>query len=746
MKEKTVFLNGGEEFITDDNSTVITVDSGTALVFIVPAESERRGRKLLLAEVPEGGRIPSLSYRDDEDINYSFGIMALDRMTGLSFETSDDRADVIREFTELHSIGNVDRLGYEEAVAEVYRMYQVKDDAFIYQAEKDSRYYYTQTLREIYKSFEKDNKTDDRSEQNEASGRDYRSLPERKITVHDIALFMIKEISAAELAKYLIMSLLGLSAGILLTWLNKLVFDEFIPKNDLHELIFIGGVILAFSAGSIIFGIARNIASLKINTSVKYKLQSAIIQRLLNLPVELLETVDSADLAGRVAGLGSLFAGLIPVISGGLISLIYAAISAGLMIGYSKVLTAAGLIILFIRFVIFWLITVIRVRIEKEKLETEGRLDSRLYQALNGIEKIRLSGSENNILYRYILHFLKLKRIGQKSSGLEMVSEASETLFGQMLTAAAVIVVALNLTSLSVGEYMAFATAYGIFSGAVTGLLSIYTAIRSVTPEWERARFIFDNAPENADGTALTKDFTGRIDIDNVVFGYEKDQKVIDGLSLHIEPGEYVGIVGASGSGKSTLLRLLLGFSSPDRGKIYYDNMDLATLDKKALRKKMGVVLQDDNLISGSIAENLSIMNPGLTTDRMMELMEAVGMREDILKMPMGLYTVLDSENPVISGGQKQRLMIARALASDPGIILFDEATSALDNITQSMLCNTLQKLDTTRIVIAHRLSTVMNCDRIVVLADGKIAEAGTYEELISQNGIFAAMALRQIA
>lgn len=746
MKEKTVLLNGGEEFITDDNSTVITVDSGTALVFIVPVGSGRRGRKLLLAEVPEGGRIPSLSYRDDEDIIYSFGIMALDRKTGISLETSDDREDVIREFSRLHNIGNIDRLGYEEAVAEIYRMYQVKDDAFIYQAEKDSRYYYTQTLREIYKSFEKNNKADDTAEQKEDTGKDYSTLPERKISVRDIALFMIRDISAAELAGYLIMSLLGLSVGILLTWLNKLVFDEFIPQNDMHELILIGGLILAFSAGSIIFGIVRNISSLKISAAVKYKLQAAIIHRLLNLPVELLETVDSADLAGRVAGLGSRFADLIPVISGGLISLIYAAISAGLMTAYSKVLTIAGLFILVMRFVISWLITIIRTRIEKEKLETEGRLDSRLYQALNGIEKIRLSGSENNILYRYILHFLELKRIGQKNARLAMISEASETFLGQMLTAAAVIVIALNLTSLSVGEYMAFATAYGLFSGSVMGLLSIYTSIRSVTPEWERARFIFDNTPENSDGAAFTKDFTGRIDIDNVVFGYEKDQKVIDGLSLHIEPGEYVGIVGASGSGKSTLLRLLLGFSAPDRGKIYYDNMDLAALDKRALRKKMGVVLQDDNLISGSIAENLSIMNPGLTTERMMELMKAVGMKEDILKMPMGLYTVLDSENPVISGGQKQRLLIARALASDPGIILFDEATSALDNITQSMVCNTLQKLDTTRIVIAHRLSTVMNCDRIVVLADGRIAEEGTYEELISQNGIFAAMASRQIA
>ena len=364
-----------------------------------------------------------------------------------------------------------------------------------------------------------------------------------------------------------------------------------------------------------------------------------------------------------------------------------------------------------------------------------------------GIEKIRLSGSENNVLYRYIRHFLKVKGLGRLQRLCLIAMNSIDLVVSTLFTLIIICLVSFADIPLTTGDYMAFSSAFGSFAGAVTALAGLYSGIMGAIPEWDRFRFALDNEPESSQGKIRPEKISGRIDIDNLIFAYEKGEpNVLDGLSIHISPGEYVGVVGASGGGKSTLLKMLLGFLTPDKGKIYYDNMDLATLDKRELRKNMGVVLQSDSLISGSIADNLSIMAPGLKQKRMMEMLEKVGLKDDIEQMPMGLNTVLDAENPTISGGQKQRLIIARALAADPRIVLFDEATSALDNITQSMVCETLKNLEATRIVIAHRLSTVMHCDRILVLDKGKIAEEGTYEELMARNGIFARMAKRQIA
>ena len=181
-------------------------------------------------------------------------------------------------------------------------------------------------------------------------------------------------------------------------------------------------------------------------------------------------------------------------------------------------------------------------------------------------------------------------------------------------------------------------------------------------------------------------------------------------------------------------------------GKIYYDGKDIDSIDKRELRKKFGVVLQDGGVISGSIYENITITSPNTKLKRVKEVVREVGLEDDINAMPMGLHTVLSENSGTISGGQKQRILIARAIVGKPKIIFFDEATSALDNVTQAMVVETLEKLKATKIVIAHRLSTVMNCDRIVVLEHGELIEQGTYQELMDKKGRFYELAIRQIS
>ena len=202
--------------------------------------------------------------------------------------------------------------------------------------------------------------------------------------------------------------------------------------------------------------------------------------------------------------------------------------------------------------------------------------------------------------------------------------------------------------------------------------------------------------------------------------------------------------MGASGSGKSTLLKLLLGFEKPDEGRVCYDGKDLRQLDKREVRKQLGVVLQNGRLIAGSIYENITITAPHATMEEVKAVIEAVGLKDDIAHMPMGVHTVLSESSGTISGGQRQRILIARAIINRPAVLIFDEATSALDNVTQAAVCESLERMNVTRIVVAHRLSTVRNCDRILVLDNGKIAEEGSYESLMAKNGLFRQFASRQ--
>jgi len=183
-----------------------------------------------------------------------------------------------------------------------------------------------------------------------------------------------------------------------------------------------------------------------------------------------------------------------------------------------------------------------------------------------------------------------------------------------------------------------------------------------------------------------------------------------------------------------------------ESGKVFYDDKDLDAIDKRELRKKLGVVLQDGQLISGSIYENITITNSKISLKSVREVVKEAGLEEDIAKMPMGLYTGLMEDAGTISGGQKQRILIARAIVNKPKILFFDEATSSLDNITQAIVCESLEKLNATRVVIAHRLSTIVKCDRIIVIDNGEIVEQGTYHELMENKGLFFQLASRQIA
>ena len=300
-------------------------------------------------------------------------------------------------------------------------------------------------------------------------------------------------------------------------------------------------------------------------------------------------------------------------------------------------------------------------------------------------------------------------------------------------------------SNVSPSEYIAFNSAYGAVSAAFASLTAVALSVARIKPILEMAEPILKTEPESSENKTMVTRLSGSIELSNVYFRYTPNMPyVVDGMSLKIRAGEYVAIVGTTGCGKSTLVRLLLGFETPEKGAVYYDGKDLATLDLRSLRRRIGTVTQDGGLFQGDIYSNIVISAPQLSLDEAWEAAELAGIADDIRAMPMGMQTMISEGQGGISGGQKQRLMIARAVAPKPKILIFDEATSALDNKTQKQVSDALDKLKCTRIVIAHRLSTIKNCDRILVLEGGRILEEGSYDELIAKNGFFAELVARQ--
>ena len=301
-------------------------------------------------------------------------------------------------------------------------------------------------------------------------------------------------------------------------------------------------------------------------------------------------------------------------------------------------------------------------------------------------------------------------------------------------------------TGIGYAQFIAFSAAYSTFNGTLNSVIPLVGTFFSIQPHIENLRPILDEEPENTEDKVDAEVLTGDIEISHLAFSYrEGGPEVLHDVDFHIRSGETVAIVGRSGGGKSTLVRLLLGFEKPKHGAIYYDGQDLAELSISSVRSQMGVVLQNGQLMTGDIFTNI-VGTSSLTQDDAWMAAEAAGIADDIREMPMGMQTVISEGSSNISGGQRQRILIARALCNKPSILIFDEATSALDNRTQSIVTKSLAKMEATRIIVAHRLSTIRDVDRVLVVDGGTIAEEGTFDELVAQGGIFASLVKRQIA
>lgn len=573
----------------------------------------------------------------------------------------------------------------------------------------------------------------------------YKSFPNEKLKIKDVFKFGFANVRTSEIVEISLMTLATTLTGMLIPFMNEQVFDHMIPNGEANEIIRISIIIIICIFANALLGIVKNRASFRLSSNVSYTISNATIDRVFKLPQSYIERNNATDLIIRASTMGDatgqLINGAISASLGLITSLLY------LIRMHMKApkLMWAAIIMILVTIVIIMLTGWGALKKEKAAVNEDMKAKNKLFQYISGIQKIRLTGAEDRVLYEYQLSNVEAARLRMKGANYSntrgMLMEVSATIYSLVFF----LIFILSDLKITIGEFSSFIASFGLFSGAVTNLASFMLSLVSGWPLLKMAEPIYQQEPEGVDCTAEIEDFKGDLEVKNLSFGYnEGEPLVLNDISFHIKRREYVGIVGKTGSGKSTLMRLLLGFEKPTSGKILYDGKDSAQLNMKSIRKQTGVVLQQGGMILGTIYENVAVANPKLTREEAYNLLVEAGMALDLERMPMGIDTMISEYGGTVSGGQQQRILIARALANNPVLLYFDEATSALDNNAQKTISDDLKKRNITRVVIAHRLSTVIECDRILFLDKGVIAEEGTYDELMAKKGLFYEMARRQ--
>lgn len=571
----------------------------------------------------------------------------------------------------------------------------------------------------------------------------YKPFPLKKMSIPSLAKYIVHALSAADLVMIALVTLALSLVGMITPMLNKLLFGRVLMSGSVRLLASIAVFSVCVSISTLLITAVKNMITARIETKLNISVEAATMMRVMSLPADFFKQYSSGELSSRASQVGVLCRMLVStVLSTGLTSL-FSLIYISQIFAYAPTLVVPALIIILVTVVFSIVSSLVEMNLSTQQMEISGKESGMIYSFITGIQKIRLAGAEKRAFARW-------GNLYAKSADLEYGPPAfielnSVISLAISLVGTIVMYVLAVESGISVADYYAFSTAYGMVSGAFMSLAGIALTAAQIKPILTMVKPFFDAVPEVSDGKQVLTRLSGGIELNNVSFGYSENMPlVIDDLSLKIRPGQYVAIVGKTGCGKSTLMRLLLGFEHPKKGAIYYDGKDLEKIELRSLRRRIGVVMQNGKLFQGDIYSNIVISAPWLSRQDAWEAAELAGIADDIRSMPMGMDTMISEGAGGISGGQRQRLMIARAIAPKPKILMFDEATSALDNITQKKISESLDSLKCTRIVIAHRLSTIKQCDRIIVLDKGKIIEDGKYDELIEKNGFFAELVSRQ--
>ena len=571
-----------------------------------------------------------------------------------------------------------------------------------------------------------------------------KALPLRPLTLKDLIAFTWSVVSGPNALLLVVCALVVVLLGMFTPMANKLIFDTVIPTGDASDLHPITGLLIGATVGTLLLTLTRNLYIIRIQHIVELHVQNAVMARTFLLSPTFFSKNASGELTAKLQNVSTLCSLMNENIIGALLSAVLSIIYLVQVYIYGGKLLWPALGIIVAQALVLVLNYYRTVSLQHDYTERSARLSGLEYNLFAGIQKLKLTGSENRAFTRWLDHYSDAASIIYNPDfkvRLYPALSAFLALGGTMLLFWSTL-----SNSVNTSDYIAFSSAFGMITASLVQLNAELPSLAKIKPLLESVKPILEAVPEMEDKAPQVEDLFGGIEVSGVSFRYSDDGPLIlDDLSLRIDPGEYVGIVGKSGCGKSTLMRLMLGFEKPLTGGIYYDNYDLAKVDKTSLRRKIGCCLQSGSLFTGDLFHNITITAPWATHEDAWDALRMACLEDDVRNMPMGLHTVVQEGGGGFSGGQKQRILIARALISKPDIIFFDEATSALDNISQKAVSDNLDELMCTRVVIAHRLSTIRHCDRIIVLDKGRIAEEGTFEELMENKGLFYEMAQRQL-
>ena len=533
---------------------------------------------------------------------------------------------------------------------------------------------------------------------------------------------------------------------------TAILIDSAIPDANRSLLGQIALGLLATAFGAALFELTQGFALMRLDTFANSSIQAGVWDRLLKLKVSFFRQYAIGDLNSRVSAISQIHKKLSNTVLKTIFSSLFSLLNLVLLFFYSAPLALIAVVVALVNIAVTIVSGILTLRQVNPLLERQGKLFGVVVQLINGVTKLRVAGAESRAFAYWGKQYRHQLKLILATQGIEdSLAVINKVL--PALTTAALFWFAITLLkqsqsqggSLSTGTFLAFNAAFGTFISGATSLRSTVVDVLQVLPLWKRAQPILSAIPEVDASKTDPGRLMGKVIVDHVIFRYRSDGALtLDDVSLHAEPGEFIALVGPSGSGKSTLFRLLLGFDTPESGSIYYDGQDLNGLNVNAVRRQLGVVLQNSRLMSAPLFENIA-SGALISMDEAKEAARMAGFAADIEAMPMGMHTIISEGGTNLSGGQRQRLLIARSLVLKPKILLFDEATSALDNRTQEIVSQSLDQLKVTRIVIAHRLSTVRNADRIYVLDAGRIVQQGTFAQLAQQDGLFAQLIARQM-
>ena len=573
----------------------------------------------------------------------------------------------------------------------------------------------------------------------------YRPLPLRPITVRDLVDYMRTSLDFVDFFWYFAAMAIITLLGMITPKLTNLLFSQVVAYKSYQLLV---SVIVFMASVTVATQLVSGIKTLllsRIGMKLSMNMEAASMMRLFSMPTAFFRSYTSGELSQHVSYLNSLCDALVSSVFSMGITGVFSLVYITQIFQYSPALVGPSLIILLATLIWGMISVLVSTKITGREMKISAKESGMLYSIITGMQKIRTCGAEKRAFARWGNVYAQHAQL--------TYSPPAIVLLGDVITGAIGIIGTIVLyykaveTHITVADYNSFLVAYGYISTAFASLVGIAQIVANIRPVLEIVKPLMDAQPEMTEDKEVVTRLSGAIEVSHLSFKYDvgSERQILKDVSFHIRAGQYVAIVGESGCGKSTLMRILLGFEKPQKGAVYYDRKNIDSLDLKSLRRKIGVVMQSGKLIWGDIFSNITISAPWLTLEDAWNAAEIAGIADDIRAMPMGMQTIIQEGGGGISGGQRQRLMIARAVAPKPKILFLDEAPSALDNITQKHVSEAMDKMRCTRLVIAHRLSTIRQCDRILFLKDGVVAEDGTYEELIAKNGYFADLVRRQM-